>query len=188
MTMRPAAVALSSVIVALVACLVSSCSFTSNLDKLDNGQCAGGTKACTNPASSAEECVSLGDPAFGCSSAGCSPCFVSKGTANCSASTLDCAIAACNPQYADCDNTYSNGCEVSLQTDPTNCGRCGNVCPTTATNGTQTCSAGRCKVGTCNAGWADCNGLVSDGCETPCPVTARLTCVPSDAGTGYSCE
>src|SRR5206468_2443595 len=33
-------------------------------------------------------------------------------------------------------------------------------------NNTPACVARRCAVGTCHTGWADCNNVVSDGCET----------------------
>jgi len=38
------------------------------------------------------------------------------------------------------------------------------VCPAVS-NGTPGCSAGACGVGGCNASFANCNGLVVDGCE-----------------------
>jgi hypothetical protein len=35
----------------------------------------------------------------------------------------------CNSGFADCDGSTSNGCEVSLDSDSSNCGACNNVCP-----------------------------------------------------------
>jgi hypothetical protein len=35
----------------------------------------------------------------------------------------------CLPGYADCNRTASDGCEVSLLSDPGNCGACGRSCP-----------------------------------------------------------
>jgi hypothetical protein len=172
-------------IAAFALVLVAACSFTADLDKLDDGQCGAGAKACN------ARCESTTDPSFGCASSGCSPCFVSHGTADCSVSTQDCAIGTCNANYDDCNHTYADGCEAALLNDAQNCGRCGTVCNNTIPHGTPGCASGRCVVGQCDTGWADCNGLASDGCETPCaaqvPGTVQ-TCAPSDAGTGWTCQ
>src|SRR5205823_251782 len=44
-----------------------------------------------------------------------------------------CAAGMCEPgdcdmDYADCDGDPFDGCEVSLQDDVNNCGKCGNLC------------------------------------------------------------
>ena len=49
-------------------------------------------------------------------------------------------------------------------TDPSNCGAVGVVCQTPA-HSLATCSVGVCGSA-CVSGWANCNGLASDGCET----------------------
>jgi len=64
-------------------------------------------------------------------------------------STGTCTLI-CDTGYADCNGLYDDGCEVYLQSDPNNCGSCGNVC-----------AAGEsCTAGTC----------------TPPPVTPDLIC------------
>jgi len=57
----------------------------------------------------------------------------------------------------------AGGC-VDVQANTSNCGACGTVCM--PTNGTATCTSGQCAVGTCNAGFADCDNNVGTGCET----------------------
>jgi hypothetical protein len=170
---------------ALAFAAVAACSFTTHLDELDDGQCAAGLKACNR------RCESVGDPTVGCAGDGCSPCFVSHGTADCSARTQDCAISTCNANYDDCNHTYGDGCEAALLNDPLNCGRCDNPCNGTVAHGKPGCASGRCVVGQCDSGWADCNGLAADGCETACapqvPGTVQ-TCTTSDAGTGWTCQ
>ena len=70
----------------------------------------------------------------------------------------------CQPGSADCNGTAVDGCEVALDTDTEHCGQCNRAC--NATNASPTCVAGTCS-GSCNTGWADCNGdLQLDGCET----------------------
>ncbi|PZR06388.1 MAG: hypothetical protein DI536_30425 [Archangium gephyra] len=74
-----------------------------------------------------------------------------------------CAVGTCVTGRGNCDQNYSNGCEVDLQVDTTHCGVCGNTCNTP--NATASCVNGTCGVGTCNANFANCNGTVADGCE-----------------------
>ena len=75
-----------------------------------------------------------------------------------------CTIGACAPGFADCDGNPLNGCETYVTGDPNNCGGCGTKCafPNTATYG---CAAGSCVVSTCNAGFGNCDGVNSNGCE-----------------------
>jgi len=80
--------------------------------------------------------------------------------AQCSASM--CSLV-CNPGYADCNINAVDGCEVSLTSDPDNCGSCGLSCPFRPAS-TRTCVASACSY-TCNGTFVDCNGLPADGCE-----------------------
>ncbi|MBI5516132.1 MAG: hypothetical protein HY909_20275, partial [Deltaproteobacteria bacterium] len=117
--------------------------------------CGAGLTACTGA------CVNTNnDPNF------CGGCTTSCATRSnaarvCAAGT--CAYV-CSAGFGDCDLTATNGCEVTLGTDLTNCGRCGNACPPRA-NSTPTCATGACGF-TCNPGFADCNTSRDDGCET----------------------
>jgi Cys-rich repeat protein len=40
-----------------------------------------------------------------------------------------CIMGACVQGFADCNNSNNDGCEVNLNSDPKNCGKCGMVCP-----------------------------------------------------------
>jgi hypothetical protein len=53
---------------------------------------------------------------------------------------------------------------VNLNNDANNCAVCGSRCE--VANNLPSCVASVCKVGTCDASHADCNGLSKDGCET----------------------
>ena len=75
-----------------------------------------------------------------------------------------CAIASCDPGFADCDHSVYSGCEIDLGSDVNNCATCGMKCPA-ITNGYPACSAGACVVGGCDAGYADCDGDPTNGCE-----------------------
>ena len=71
-------------------------------------------------------------------------------------------LVECAPLFGDCDG-MDNGCETPL-TSNSNCGGCGVSC--TPEHATGDCSAGTCGVGQCQSGWADCDGLPDNGCET----------------------
>ena len=70
---------------------------------------------------------------------------------------------ACGGGQVDCDGNPANGCETNENSDVLNCGGCGIRC--FVNNGTPACVTGKCVEKTCNAGFADCNGLPIDGCE-----------------------
>jgi hypothetical protein len=87
-------------------------------------------------------------------------CAPAHATGTCTTGT--CEVQACNAGWDDCDAWNANGCESNLQTSASNCGACGNKC--NATGGTAICNAGTCTIA-CNAGFANCDGLASTGCE-----------------------
>jgi hypothetical protein len=98
-------------------------------------------------------------------------------TAHCGACDRACAAPAnataacttgrcgftCLANFGDCDGNAANGCETSLLTTPTSCGRCGTTCA--LANATAACNMGACVVARCDAGFADCNANPADGCE-----------------------
>ncbi len=103
-----------------------------------------------------------------CSSLASDPGHCGSCTKSCSGTKANCAGGACTdqacaPGTADCDGQGGNGCEVSLSSAG-NCGVCGNACGPFA-HATPACMAGACALGSCDAGYADCDGDVSNGCE-----------------------
>lgn len=83
-----------------------------------------------------------------------------------------CPSMQCPQGYGTCKGSRF-ACDVNMQTNINNCGECGFACPppTYTDNGLDlnvySCAEGRCVLG-CGAlsGFADCNGVVDDGCET----------------------
>jgi hypothetical protein len=72
-------------------------------------------------------------------------------------------LSSCLPGMADCDNAQP-GCETDTRNDPKSCGVCGKVC-SGGLNAEGRCIGGLCKLG-CDAGWGDCDGSPSNGCES----------------------
>src|SRR5262249_28526621 len=65
----------------------------------------------------------------------------------------------------NCSPSVADGCETQLGT-MTNCGACGDTCsaPNTTATCDQSTNPGTCSY-SCVAGFANCNGTMSDGCE-----------------------
>jgi hypothetical protein len=92
-----------------------------------------------------------------------------------------------------------SGCETNTSTDKNNCGGCGNVC--SFPNATAVCIGGGCQISSCNAGYANCDGLPGTGCETNlktdskncgscgnvCPVPANGTATCNNGVCGVAC-
>lgn len=74
-----------------------------------------------------------------------------------------CVIGVCNEGYADCNANVSDGCEAATGTNVNSCGGCGVVC--SLLNASPACTAGVCTVASCNAPYANCDGLHANGCE-----------------------
>lgn len=113
-------------------------------------------------------------------------CTVSNGTPTCEdvgGGDFECGVQSCSSGggevWNDCDDTYQNGCEVNTQSSKFRCGGClasdanpgsGEDCTDIESNASMRvtatqCSAGGCRIVSCATGYADCNGIFSDGCE-----------------------
>jgi hypothetical protein len=72
----------------------------------------------------------------------------------------------CTFPFQTCDNTQAF-CAQNILTDVFNCGRCNNPCLLTQNVVETACDNGNCMIIECDFGYADCNGIYSDGCESP---------------------
>ncbi|HET6921830.1 MAG TPA: hypothetical protein VFI16_01660, partial [Anaeromyxobacteraceae bacterium] len=97
-----------------------------------------------------------------------------------------CAVGACDAGFADCNGFPGDGCEAALATDVAHCGGCGTACPA-VDHGTPGCAAGACGVGSCAAGFGDCDALPGNGCEADLSSdlahcgTCAAACAPPNA-------
>jgi len=124
-------------------------------------------------------CVDAQTSAMHCGACG-TLCATVNGVPACAAGR--CTVGRCNEPFGDCDNDPANGCETNVQNTAAHCGACGMACATPS-NGVAACSAGRCVVGQCTQGFADCDGDAANGCET------NLNTTLSDCGRcGNACN
>ena len=75
--------------------------------------------------------------------------------------------ATCSSPLVSCNNTCTD-----TRGDPDHCGSCQGTCPALP-NATRACSTGACILGQCNAGFLNCNGVASDGCEVNSQIDAN---------------
>jgi hypothetical protein len=101
-------------------------------------------------------------------------CSLDHATARCE--TGGCKIDTCADGYKNVDLNDDNGCEVHYLTDPDYCGLDGeSAAPCTSVDephGTPSCVAGVCEIA-CVTGFDDCDGDVSNGCETNLDTSAK---------------
>ncbi|MBN8609901.1 MAG: putative metal-binding motif-containing protein, partial [Deltaproteobacteria bacterium] len=95
----------------------------------------------------------------------------------------DCRITSCPSGRRDCNGSAVDGCERAVGTT-TDCGDCGDRCLLAHVT-RQACTSGTCSFDPatdCEAGWADCDGNVATGCETP--LRTSMNCM----ACGDSCD
>lgn len=125
------------------------------------------TLTCTLPAancngSSADGCeVDLSSDLNNCGTCGTKCVTPANMVATCTGSCQ----YECLGGWSDCNNNLSDGCEVNLTSNVNNCLGCGLTCVTAPHTVQASCTVLGCEMGTCEAGWGDCNGIASDGCE-----------------------
>ncbi|MEZ4309307.1 MAG: fibrinogen-like YCDxxxxGGGW domain-containing protein [Polyangiaceae bacterium] len=141
------------------------------------GDCDGdGANGCeTTLASSLSDCGACGQA-----------CSVANGTAACVAGL--CGVDTCNAGFADCDLDDTNGCETDTVNDNANCGACGFSCGSLP-NASGVCQSGACAF-VCDAGYGDCDGDASNGCETAggCNLVCNAGTADCDGQSANGCE
>lgn len=105
------------------------------------------------------DCGAEGCP--GCAAG--TPCSAPAQCASGSCQAGQCDVS-CSDGTAECDGDLNVECEARIDSDPTQCGQCGQVC--TLEHAEPSCAAGVCAIATCQAPYSDCNGEAADGCET----------------------
>jgi hypothetical protein len=81
-------------------------------------------------------------------------------------------LPLCATGYLDCDGDAEDGCETEIAASLENCGGCGVSCQ--LANADEKCDAGVCKVVACDAGFDNCDGDATNGCEAD--LSRPVTC------------
>jgi hypothetical protein len=163
--------------------------------------CPANQKACPNADTGKMTCVNAttatataGLTDYGCDPHTCRSCFdVPNNNVqefHCTTSGT-CEVTTCLPGWNFCASTRL--CESNSNTDSANCKVCGNDCskppnvPNAGSHYLQSgCVSGTCKVTQCEAGFADCDGSPTNGCESM--LAAGTCCPPQGACPGTGCQ
>jgi hypothetical protein len=105
----------------------------------------------------AGRCANLETDATNCASCG-TTCAQVNANVQCLNGT--CRVESCVEGYADCNSKFSDGCEVDLLSDATNCKTCNSACVSPLV-----CRNGACATSSCTATYLDCDGVPGNGCE-----------------------
>ncbi len=70
----------------------------------------------------------------------------------------------CQAGYGNCNDVREDGCEQRTFDSAQNCGVCGRTC--TSVNASSVCMTSLCGLGTCSAGFGNCDQEPANGCET----------------------
>ncbi|MDP3275777.1 MAG: hypothetical protein Q8Q09_11315 [Deltaproteobacteria bacterium] len=132
------------------------------------GRCASG---CTAPAvRCGATCVDVASSSANCGTCG-NNCSYANASGTCASSV--CTLGACGTGFGNCDGNAANGCETNLNTNAQYCGACGTRCA--FANAAAGCVGGICSIGTCSAGFGNCDGNAANGCETS-TTTSTVHC------------
>ena len=118
-----------------------------------DAMCPSGLMACGT------SCVDTATSPMHCGGCGM-PCNPANATGGCVAGA--CGILSCDTGYANCNGTTSDGCEARLDS-LTHCGACGSTCA--HPNAMSSCASGSCAFVSCMSGFANCDGMLANGCE-----------------------
>lgn len=136
-----------------ISCVEGQCSF---------GACETGFGDCDKePANGCEAAINIVESCGSCGN----NCSQLDNVAEAVCEVGRCGIKTCSSGFGDCDKDANTGCEKALNT-PEHCGSCGNDCTRLPNVETAECKADKCSIVACKDGYADCNGVIDDGCET----------------------
>lgn len=99
-----------------------------------------------------------------CVDGGCREGCLCLGGKICVPENRDAGLDLCAGESSAVDKTYCGDEVVDLETNPQHCGSCEHRCD--FRNAEAFCDNGRCRMGACNQGSADCDEDSTSGCES----------------------
>ncbi|TVR04445.1 MAG: hypothetical protein EA398_02040 [Deltaproteobacteria bacterium] len=142
------------------------------------GSCDGTTASCDGDFATGCE-TDVGTAVRNCGACG-NDCM-GPNVAEASCEGGDCRIEACVSGWGECDDNPSTGCETDLLTAEAHCGSCGNDCGALPNVAATSCVNGSCAITECQPLFANCDGEVATGCETPLDTDSNC------GGCGNAC-
>ncbi|MSP63215.1 MAG: hypothetical protein EXR72_23320 [Myxococcales bacterium] len=106
-------------------------------------------------------CIDVNRDPMNCTACGSACPAIPNGLPGCNGA---CVVASCVGAFRDCNKVQVDGCEINGASDVTSCGMCGQICPKPE-NAAPSCTAGKCGLGPCTAGFIQCDGDPQNGCE-----------------------
>ena len=171
-----------------------SCDLANATESCATGTCTLGT--CSSGWGNCNGVTSDGCEASLTSLTNCGVCGRSCDLANASEScaTGTCTLGTCTTGWGNCNGVTSDGCETNMRLN-TACGTsCSSLtnCSTLPYVGSTSCSSsGSCVINSCASGRAECNDVVSDGCERnlddnvgTCTGAISMGSIAGDTGSG----
>ncbi len=98
-------------------------------------------------------------------------CNLANATSSCNGAGA-CRVDACTGAFRDCNGLPVDGCEVNSQASLQHCGGCNQLCD--LARASESCNAGTCTFGACEAGWVNLDGNTANGCEYQCTMVAGV--------------
>jgi hypothetical protein len=144
-------------------------------------QCQRGRDNCDNQSSNG--CETDLTAATSCGSCG-SNCNALPHASSAKCGEGGCVDVKCNGGFADCNGNAADGCERALNT-VNDCGACDKPCA--LAHAQADCSAGTCQAKMCDAGFGDCDGNASNGCETTLNDETHCGSCENACPSGISC-
>lgn len=145
--------------------------------------CDPATKPCVTGSCCNSLCVGTDADPLNCGGCG-TVCSTKNGTPKCATGMCSWTCAA---GFTHCDSG-NTGCETNTRSDVAHCGSCSKRCDNLNANNVA-CNAGACIYSTCVAGFGDCDGNKSNGCECACGANRNDPCCPGNTcSPGLTCN
>jgi len=168
----------------------ATCSLANAGESCSTGTCTLGT--CDSGFGNCDSVASNGCEAPLTTASNCNMCGVACDYANAAEScgTGSCVFASCSGNFGNCDGNLNNGCERPTNT-LSDCGGCNVAC--SRANAAASCGTGTCTLGACNAGFDNCDGNATNGCELTLGTLSNCggcgdACTGNETCVNYQCR
>lgn len=156
-------------------------------DKCIQGQyCSPATQQCEVGCTDDSDCDPVNNLICETSTHTCVGCVLDADCPLGSICLADTCVAGCNGNHA-CQQGFSccNSTCYDLTADELHCGTCLIACEAWS-HAPALCLNGLCQIGSCDAAWADCDGIKETGCEQNVLQDGSCVCTPGQVQSCYA--